>query len=265
MTTTATMPSVYLPHGGGPAFFMHGPMAEMFQPMAEFLASFDTLLPATPSAILVVSAHWESPVVTVTGGMNPELIFDYFGFPPETYELTYHAPGLPTLAVEAARLLAAAGIAGHVDDGYGWDHGVFIPLKVMYPEASIPVVAMSLQAGLDAAAHVSIGAALRPLREQGVLIVGSGMSYHNLSRFANGGPDAAAFDRWLDGALGGDADHRAGHLAHWSSAPSARGAHPREEHLIPLMVASGAGSDTPATKLWSDHVGDSRVSAWAFN
>jgi aromatic ring-opening dioxygenase catalytic subunit (LigB family) len=203
VTNQARMPSVYLPHGGGPAFFMSGPMAEMFQPMAEFLASVDTLLPAPPTAILVVTAHWESPVVTVTGAANPE--------------------------------------------------------------ARIPVVAMSLPAGLDAAAHVAIGEALRPLRDQGVLIMGSGMSYHNLSRFAGGGRDAAAFDEWLDGALAGDAAHRSGRLARWAQAPAGRAAHPREEHLIPLMVASGAGGDAPAAKWWSGLVGDTRVSAWAFN
>ncbi len=226
MTTSAAMPSVYLPHGGGPAFFMSGPMGDMFQPMAEFLASIDTLLPATPTALLVVTAHWEAPVVTLTGGPSPELIFDYYGFPPETYQLTYPAPGLPTLATEAARLLATAGIRVSVDAEYGWDHGVFIPLKVMYPEARVPVVAMSLQVGLDAAAHVAIGEALRPLREQGVLIVGSGMSYHNLSRFDRGGHDATVFDAWLDGALDGDGNHRRRELSRWATAPSGRAAHP---------------------------------------
>ena len=212
-----------------------------------------------------MTAHWESPVVALTGGPSPELIFDYYGFPDETYRLTYGAPGLPALAAEAARLVADAGITTRVDGQYGWDHGVFIPLKVMYPEAKIPVVAMSLQAGLDAATHVAIGGALRPLRDQGVLIMGSGMSYHNLRRFAGGGRDAAQFDAWLDDTLGGDSAHRATSLSRWSLEPSGRAAHPREEHLIPLMVASGAGSDAPGTKLWSGLVGDTRVSGWAFH
>jgi aromatic ring-opening dioxygenase catalytic subunit (LigB family) len=147
MTTQTPMPALYLPHGGGPAFFMQGPMGELFRPMAEFLASVDSLLPATPSAIVVVSAHWEAPVATVTAGAHPELIFDYFGFPPETYQLTYAAPGAPALAASVADLLLGSDIDVHVDPDYGWDHGVFIPLKVMYPEADIPVVAMSLRAG----------------------------------------------------------------------------------------------------------------------
>ncbi len=259
-----SMPSIYLPHGGGPAFFMDGPMGDLFRPMAEFLASVDSLLPATPSAIVVVSAHWEAPVVTVTGGPRPELIFDYFGFPPETYELTYGAPGSPDLASSSADLLRAAGIDAVVDPGYGWDHGVFIPLKVMYPEADIPVVAMSLQAGLDPDRHTDMGAALRPLRDEGVLIVGSGMSYHNL-RMMDGAVPSTEFHRWLDGALAGDAAHRRAELARWSAAPSGRASHPREEHLIPLMVASGAGSDDPAAKLWAGSFGGTPVGAWAFN
>jgi aromatic ring-opening dioxygenase catalytic subunit (LigB family) len=263
-SSTAPMPAVYLPHGGGPAFFMDGPMGEMFQPMAEFLASFDTLLPRTPTAILVVTAHWEAPVVTLTGGTSPELIFDYYGFPRETYELTYPATGSPSLAQDAAKLLAKAGVPVEIDSAYGWDHGVFIPLKVMYPEAQIPVVAMSLRAGLDPNAHVAVGNALRPLREQDVLIVGSGMSYHNLQRMANGARDSDVFDGWLDDVLVGDASKRAKHLAKWSEAPGGRASHPREEHLLPLMVASGAGSDQPGLKLWPGRVGDTRVAAWAF-
>jgi aromatic ring-opening dioxygenase catalytic subunit (LigB family) len=265
VNSTAPMPTVYLPHGGGPAFFMDGPMGEMFAPMAEFLGSFDTLLPRTPTAILVVTAHWEAPVVTVTGGSSPELIFDYYGFPRETYELTYGAPGSPALAQQAATLLNAAGIDVTIDPGYGWDHGVFIPLKVMYPEAQIPVVAMSLRVGLDPSTHSAVGEALRPLRDQDVLIMGSGMSFHNLQRMANGARDSEVFDGWLDDVLVGDATQRAKYLSEWSTAPAGRASHPREEHLLPLMVASGAGSDQPGTKMWSGSVGDTRVAAWAFN
>jgi aromatic ring-opening dioxygenase catalytic subunit (LigB family) len=264
MDATAPMPAVYLPHGGGPAFFMDGPMGDMFQPMAEFLASFDTLLPRTPSAILVVTAHWEAPVVTVTGATRPELIFDYYGFPRETYELNYDAPASPALAQQAAALLADAGIDVAIDPAYGWDHGVFIPLKVMYPDAQIPVVAMSLKVGLDPTTHIAVGKALRPLRDQDVLIVGSGMSFHNLQRMANGARDAELFDGWLNDVLVGNATQRAAHLAKWSSAPAGRASHPREEHLLPLMVASGAGSDQPGVKLWPGWVGDTRVAAWAF-
>ncbi len=258
------MPSVYLPHGGGPAFFMEGGMGDMFRPMGDFLTQFHRLLPATPSAILVVTAHWEAPVVTLSGGQQPGLIYDYYGFPRETYSISYAAPGAPALAEKAAALLREAGIGVLVDPGYGWDHGVFIPLKVMYPRADIPVLAMSLKAGLDPNEHNAIGAALRPLRDEGVLVMGSGMSYHNLGQMGNG-PAAAEFDRWLDGAMSGDAAHRRGQLARWAQAPSGRMSHPREEHLLSLMVASGAGGDAPARKLWSGAVGPTAVSAWAFD
>lgn len=258
------MPAVYLPHGGGPAFFMTGPMADMFRPMGEFLASVHRLLPARPSAILVVTAHWEADVPTLTGAERPALIYDYYGFPKETYAIAYPAPGSPELAQQAAGLLRRAGIDAAVDPAYGWDHGVFIPLKVMAPDADIPVVAMSLQAGLDPDRHAAIGAALRPLRDGGVLIVGSGMSYHNLRQMGNGAA-AAEFDRWLDGALDGDAAQRRARLAHWSTAPSGRVSHPREEHLLPLMVASGAGGDAPGRKIWSGMVGPTAVAAWAFD
>ncbi len=264
-TNSGRMPSLYIPHGGGPAFFMQGPMREMFQPMADHLAEIGHALPSRPTAILVVTAHWEESVVTLTGGSQPELIYDYGGFPPETYELTYPAPGSPDLAGRAATLLADAGIEHRVDPDHGWDHGVFIPLKVMFPEADLPVVALSLRLGLNPADHVDVGAALAPLRDEGVLIVGSGMSYHNMTRIADGADESVRFDEWLDSALGGDRSHRSSSLESWSTSPDGRGAHPREEHLLPLMVASGAGSDLPARKTWQGAVGTSRVSAWAFD
>ena len=180
LASSTTMPAAYIPHGGGPAFFMQDGMADMFRPMGEFLAGFSKLLPAKPQAILIVTAHWEKPVDTATGGTNPASICDYYGFPKETYALTYTAPGSPELAANIAGLLQPAHIDVAVDPVYGWDHGVFIPIKVMYPQADVPVVAMSLKTGLDPQAHVAIGKALRPLRDEGVLIIGSGMSYDNL-------------------------------------------------------------------------------------
>lgn len=263
--TTPRQPSMYIPHGGGPAFFMQGPMQRMFAPMQEFLGTVHQLLPAAPTAILVVTAHWESPVVRLTGNPKPDLVYDYYGFPPEMYRLRYDAPGTPTLAAQSAALLQAAGIQAQVDPNYGWDHGVFIPLKVMFAQADIPVLAMSLQAGLDPLAHIAMGQALRSLRDEGVLIVGSGMSYHNLGGSPHAAAESRAFDAWLDTALQGDSVHRKTRLAQWSAAPAARPSHPREEHLLPLMVASGAGSDAPARKVWSGHVGQTAVSAWAFD
>jgi aromatic ring-opening dioxygenase catalytic subunit (LigB family) len=264
MNVPVTMPSVYLPHGGGPAFFMDGGMADLFRPMCQFLSSFHTLLPARPSAILVVTAHWEATVPTFCGGANPALIYDYYGFPKETYAITYLASGAPALAAKAAELLRNANIETRVDPDHGWDHGVFIPLKMMVPDADIPVLAMSLKAGLDPLQHVAMGQALRPLRDEGVLIMGSGMSYHNLRQMGNSAA-ALDFDSWLDGALAGNASHRSSWLAQWASTPAGRLSHPREEHLLPLMVASGAGGDASGRKLWSGRVGATAVAAWAFD
>jgi len=259
------MPALYLPHGGGPSFFMTGERKRLYQPVEDFLRGVRSLLPAPPKAILIATAHWEAPVPTFTGGERPELIYDYYGFPPETYALTYPAPGDPALADRAASLIRQAGHSAVVDPQYGWDHGVFIPLKVMYPDADVPVVAMSLLVGLDPTLHCRLGAALQGLRDEGVLIVGAGMSYHNLRSFAAGAPASCAFHDWLDEALSGNRDERTRQLARWSSAPGGRMSHPREEHLLPLMIASGAGSDRPARRLWRGSVGPTCLGAWAFD
>jgi aromatic ring-opening dioxygenase catalytic subunit (LigB family) len=260
-----TLPALYLPHGGGPSFFMSGERKQRYQATEDFLRSVHTLLPARPRAILLCTAHWEADAATFTGAARPALIYDYFGFPPETYTLRYDAPGDPALAERAAALLRAAGHAAAVDATYGWDHGVFIPLKVMFPAAEVPVVAMSLHASLDPARHCDWGAALRPLRDEGVLIVGAGMSYHNLRDFAAQAPASHAFHDWLDIALAGDERSRREQLAQWSLAAGGRDSHPREEHLLPLMVASGAGSDRPGRRLWRGAVGPTALGAWAFD
>lgn len=259
------MPALYLPHGGGPSFFMTGERKERYQETENFLRSVHTLLPARPTAILVITAHWEAAVPTLSGGPQPGLIYDYYGFPPETYALEYRAPGDPALAGRAAALLGQAGFAAQVDAHYGWDHGVFIPLKVMFPAADVPVVAMSLQASLDPDLHVNLGAALRSLRDEGVLLIGSGMSYHNLRGFAAAAPASLAFHDWLDTVLCGTWAQRKQALADWQNAPGGRASHPREEHLIPLMCASGAGTDLPARRLWRGAVGPSCLAAWAFD
>lgn len=262
---SARMPALYLPHGGGPSFFMAGERKLRYQQTEDFLRSVHGLLPATPTAILIVTAHWETAVPSFTGGAHPGLIYDYYGFPPETYALQYAAPGQPALAQQAAQLLHQAGFAATVDADYGWDHGVFIPLKVIFPEANVPVVSMSLQASLDPTLHCALGTALQSLRDEGVLIVGAGMSYHNLQDFAGSAPASFAFHDWLDNVLCGNRDARTRSLALWSQAPGGRASHPREEHLLPLMVASGAGSDVPARRLWRGSVGPSCLAAWAFD
>jgi aromatic ring-opening dioxygenase catalytic subunit (LigB family) len=235
------MPVVYLPHGGGP-----WPFADLrFSSPAEnetlrgYLESVGQL--TKPRSLLVVSAHWEAPTPTVMTGERPPLYFDYYGFPPDTYRLTWPAPGDPQLAARTRELLANGGFPSASDAERGFDHGTFVPLKVAFPAADIPTVQLSLKSGLDPAEHLAIGRALAPLREEGVLIVGSGMSYHNMRGFGGAGLTAShAFDAWLRETTVLAPDVRDRRLTSWTNAPSARQAHPREEHLLPLMVVAGA-------------------------
>ena len=258
------MPSLYIPHGGGPSFFMTGERKQRYLQTENFLRSIQGVLPGKPEAILIITAHWETQIPTLTGGVHPDLIYDYYGFPAETYTLTYPAPGSPALAQRAADLLVQSGFPATVDVDYGWDHGVFIPLKVMYPEADVPVVAMSLHVSLDPNLHSHLGRALRPLRDENVLILGAGMSYHNLGNFAEQAPASYAFHDWLDRTLEGTWDERCQGLARWHLAPGGLASHPRQEHLLPLMVASGAGSDASGRSIWRGQIGPTCIGAWAF-
>lgn len=264
------LPTFYIPHGGGPCFFMEWPAAmggpETWKKMAAWLSALPGLIGARPEAIVVISGHWEEPEFTVNSGAHPRLFFDYYGFPEHTYKLEYPAPGSAALAREIRGLLEAAGIPSQEDSTRGFDHGVFIPFKLIYPNADIPVVQLSLKEGLDPAEHIAAGRAIAPLRERGVLIVGSGMSYHNLREM---GRDVRAisdqFDAWLtDATCAPTAAARAEKLARWQEAPGARRAHPREEHLIPLMVVAGAGGDDLGKKVFTDHVLGTTVSAFQF-
>lgn len=259
-------PSLFIPHGGGPCFFMPDPQGTWTR-MDAYLRGIAASLPEAPRAILVVSGHWEEPAFAFTvASAHPGLIFDYYGFPPETYRLTWPAPGAPWLAQRGVDLLTAAGLPAAIDGERGFDHGVFVPLKVMFPVAEVPVVQMALHASLDPALHLAAGAALAPLREQGVLILGSGMSFHNLR--AMGDPRVAepsrAFDRWLSDAAACEPQDRALRLARWSEAPWARLCHPREEHLLPLMVAAGASAG-PGTQDYGELVLGGAVSAFRFD
>jgi aromatic ring-opening dioxygenase catalytic subunit (LigB family) len=262
------MPTLYIPHGGGPCFFMDWTMgpADTWDRMAAWLRSLDGTLPRTPAALLVISAHWETRVPTVIASAAPPLLFDYYGFPKHTYELTWPAPGSPALAARVGELLAAAGIESKKETERGFDHGVFVPLKVAYPEANVPTVQLSLQQELDPKAHLAIGRALAPLRDEGVLIVGSGMSYHDMRGFMTGSgrQDSERFDGWLSKAVEEEPDARDADLVRWASAPSARASHPREEHLLPLMVAAGAAGSDRGKSIFRDDVMGVFVSAIRF-
>jgi aromatic ring-opening dioxygenase catalytic subunit (LigB family) len=265
----APLPTLFIPHGGGPCFFMDWTMGppDTWNKMADFLRGIDASIGRRPKAVLVVSGHWEEPNFTVGSGERPSLIYDYSGFPPHTYELKYSAPGSPELARRVQELLSAAAIPTAADSQRGWDHGVFIPFKLIYPDADVPMVQLSLKSGLDPAAHLAVGRALAPLRNEGVLIVGSGMSFHNLRGFRPGGVVEASdmFDAWLtDAVTDPDQASRDRKLVQWSNAPSARQAHPREEHLIPLMVAAGAAGADRGRKTFTDRVMGAMVSAFQF-
>lgn len=261
-------PTYFINHGGGPCFFLEpGPMRDAWSELETYLHGFAATLDQRPRAILVVSGHWEEARPTVNAGAAPPLLFDYGGFPAHTYQLTWPAPGAPALAARVRELLSAAGIDSGADTARGWDHGVFVPLKVAFPRADIPTVQLSLQHGLDPAAHLAIGGALQPLREEGVLIVGSGQSYHNMRGFTGGSgsvdPAAEAFDAWLRGSMT-DAATRDRSLVAWEQAPGARQAQPHEDHLLPLMVAAGAASGEPGRVAFHGHALGKPISGFRF-
>jgi aromatic ring-opening dioxygenase catalytic subunit (LigB family) len=263
------LPVYFISHGGGPWSYMDDASRAPYAKLAASLADMPRQLRKPPRAVLMVSAHWEEREFTLTSGERPPMIYDYGGFPDYTYHIRYDAPGDPALAARGQSLLEAAGLPARLDAERGFDHGAFTPLKVIYPDADLPVVQLSLKRGLDPATHLAMGRALSPLRDEGVLIVGSGLSYHNLRQFfspAAFGP-SREFDAWLNGALlGGSIADRDKLLTAWESAPSARAAHPREEHLLPLMVAAGAAGNDMAELAYheKDFLGGISVSSFRF-
>jgi aromatic ring-opening dioxygenase catalytic subunit (LigB family) len=268
-TNPNRQPAIFLPHGGGPCFFMDwtwGP-ADTWHATQRFLESIASTLPEQPKALLVISGHWEEPAITAGSAAAPQLIYDYSGFPAHTYQLTWPAPGDPVLAARVADLLRDAGLPVASDPARGYDHGVLVPLKVAFPQAQIPVVTLSLNHSLDPALHINAGRALAPLRDEGVLVVASGMSFHNLRAYFH--PETAdrarSFDTWLTSAVESPVTERNALLAKWREAPFAAYAHPREEHLIPLMVAAGAGGDAPGKHIFTDEPMGARISAYRFD
>ena len=269
MTQAPRQPAIFLSHGGGPCFWMTfppplGPHA--FDHLKAYLAKLLDTLPARPKAILVISGHWEERVPTVSTAAAPPMLFDYYGFPPHTYRLNYPAPGAPQLAQKVRALLTGAGIDTATDSERGFDHGVFVPFLIIDPDARIPVVMLSLQQHLDPAFHIAMGRAIAPLRDEGVLIVGSGNTFHNLRAIYDGQTGAsAAFDAWLNDAVSGTgADQRNASLEQWAKAPHAHDCHPREEHLLPLMVVAGAALGDVGRRVYHDNIGGKLASGFAF-
>lgn len=260
------LPTYFISHGGGPWPWIPR-MRAMFANLEASLARMPQEIGVTPRAVLFVSGHWEAPAFRVMHAARPGMVYDYYNFPPETYEITYPAPGAPEIAERAAALIAEAGLPVALDDTQGFDHGTFVPAYAMYPQAEVPVFQVSLQAGYDPAAHLALGRALAPLRDEGVLIVGSGLSYHNLRLF---GPEARipseAFDAWLHGVLAEAPGPRTQALLNWEQAPQARVCHAQEDHLIPLHVALGAAEGEAATVTYHETglFGGVTATSWRF-
>ena len=241
---------VYLSHGGGPLPLLgdsrHAEMVRVLTKLPEQLIR--------PKAILVVSAHWEEMRPTLYGPVNPPLYYDYYGFPAESYQLTYPAPGAIEILASVKDQLTQKGFQPQVNEERGFDHGLFVPLKIMYPQADIPCMQLSLVEGLDPRIHIEMGRALADLTAKDVLIVGSGFSFHNMQAFFSTPTEEQRqlnidFSRWLADTCTNpqlSEPERAEKLACWSTAPAARYCHPREEHLLPLHVCYGAAS-APAT------------------
>ncbi len=246
------LPTYFISHGGGPWPWLSD-MRQRLASLEVSLARMPEEIGVKPKAILMVSGHWEEPEFAVMSGARPGMVYDYSGFPPETYKIVYPAPGAPDLAERTAGLLKAAGLPTRLAPDQGFDHGTFAPAYVMYPEADVPIYQVSLQHGYDPAAHFALGRALAPLRDEGVLIVGSGLSYHNLRLFGPGAKEpSAAFDAWLDGAVNAAPEARTRALLDWDKAPYARVCHVREDHLVPLFAAVGAAEGEKATRVYHD-------------
>ncbi len=253
---TARMPVFFLSHGGGPWPYIDGMREQYAQTEREF-KNLPARLPAKPKAILVITGHWEAAEFTVSTAAQPPMEYDYSGFPAHTYQIQYPAPGSPELAARIAALLAASGVQVRTDPERGFDHGTFVPVGLMYPDAEVPVVMLSLKSSYDPQEHIRIGQALAPLRDEGVLIIGSGLTYHNMRGFGRdeSTPVAVAFERYLHEAIAQpDAGIRNAMLVNWQAGPGARQAHPREDHLLPLMVVAGAAGEDTGKAVFVEHV-----------
>jgi aromatic ring-opening dioxygenase catalytic subunit (LigB family) len=261
---------LFLPHGGGPMPLLNDPSHAK---LTEFMKTIPNKL-RKPSAIIVISAHWEERIPTVTGADYPDMIYDYSGFPPETYNIKYSAPGNPKLADEIINLFSKHNILAEKNNSRGYDHGVFVPLLLMYPEANIPVIQISQKRNLNPQEHINMGKALAELMERDILVIGSGLSFHNMREFFYSSDDsnqkAEEFNNWLIDTLINEnlsETERENRLVKWEDAPSARFSHPREEHLLPVHILFGiATANNFKTKLvFNDIAVGKKVSAFLWS
>ncbi|MDE2112448.1 MAG: dioxygenase [Alphaproteobacteria bacterium] len=263
------LPTYFISHGGGPWPYMTGEFRTGMAKLEQSLLDMRMELGDAPKAVLIISGHWKEQGLAVSSGERPGMVYDYYGFPEYLYHIKYGAPGSPQLARRVQDLLHASGFDSSSDPTRGFDHGTFSLMKPLYPEEDMPLVQLSLDAGFDPALHLAVGRALAPLREEGVVIIGSGLSFHNLRimRGTSGYEPSRLFDAWLQRTLvEASADERAQQLVAWERAPAARIAHPREDHLLPLMVAVGAAWDEPGATTYhqTDFFGGLTASSFRF-
>ncbi len=257
--------ALYISHGGGPLPLLGEPShQELVTGLRNIAKDLEK-----PKAIIVVSAHWEEDCVKISSAQQPSLLYDYSGFPPQAYKITYPVQGNPELAKKVHSCMLEAGVHAELDEKRGFDHGLFVPLKIMFPLADIPCVQLSLLSSLDPSAHIQIGQGLAKLQEDNILVLGSGFSFHNMKTFFQ--PSTAeieikneSFEQWLVDTFSNremNEKEREDRLIHWEDAPAARFCHPREEHLLPLHVCYGLAS-SPASKVFSWKIMNKQVSGY---
>lgn len=257
--------ALFLSHGGGPMPLLGD---KGHQEMVSCLENIASIIPK-PDALVVVSAHWEERLPTITAGATPSLIYDYYGFPEESYAIRYPCQGEPSLARELQKLLGESRIQSELDEQRGFDHGLFVPLKIMYPEADVPCVQLSLVETLDPFQHIEMGRAIRALSLDNVLLVGSGFSFHNMKAFFQADTPQTrelnhSFEGWLMNTCSNpncSEEERTRMLVDWVDAPGARYCHPREEHLLPLHVCYGL-AETPCADFFELNIMNKKSSMY---
>lgn len=267
--SASRLPTYFISHGGGPWPWLEGDFRRQFDQLEQSLKDIRRELGDLPKAVLMITGHWEENGFAISSGERPGMIYDYRGFPEHTYHIEYAAPGSPELARRVQEFLKAGGIDARLDPDRGFDHGTFSIMKPLYPDEDISLVQLSIDRGYDPEKHLEVGRLLAPLRDEGVLIVGSGLSYHNLRemRDTRGVEPSRMFDDWLQQTLvRSSPEERTQRLIHWAEAPLARAAHPEEDHLVPLMAAVGAAEDEPATTVYhqKDLMGGITASSFRF-
>ena len=258
------LPTYFLSHGGGPWSFVEEPRRANYVNLERFLIELRPELRSPVRTVLIISGHWEERGFAISSSAKPGMVFDYSGFPEYLYHISYAAPGSPEIAERVRDLLAAGGVPARLDSERGYDHGTFSLMKVLAPGENVPIVQLSLDVGMDPALHLQVGRLLAPLRQEGVVIIGSGFSYHNF-RGARPGVVSQQFDAWLQHVLvQAKPAERTKQLIRWEDAPCARDAHAREDHLIPLMVAVGAAEEEPGACVYHEKAFLQMITASSF-